>query len=214
MIQISDKAKIVPLYSAVIRRFKALSHKYDVSSEMDIFYQQKFLDEFFSWQKECLNYADPSLELRIFEADKLPKIITSNYGYNKFVVFATTLGLQADQLINKSAQTGEVFKSYFIDSWYSESVEIINRHVEKLVNTHLDKCGRRFSPGFKDIDITVNYQLGKMANFTNITVNENNGILKPRKSTICLVGFNDIAVKNTKKGRWFLYEDIRNFFAK
>ena len=200
--------KIIPLYSDVITRFQAISSRYRVNYDLNIFYQQDYLGKFFTWQKECIVQARPSLEMKFVTYSELPEKIREYYNYTYFVIFSTSMGKQVDELINQYAQKGEMFKSYFIDSWFSECVEVVNNKVDNQINKDLDRSSR-FSPGYGSIDITVNYQLFNLLKLSNIDVNPDTGILLPRKSTICLIGFNN---HNTFNERWYIYENLQNIF--
>lgn len=214
-IQITNKEKITPYYARVIKRFKSFSYKYPVKEDM--FYSPDFLEFFYPVQKACKFNADPVLELRMLKADALPEIFRQVYPFPVFFVFASTMGTSADELINYYAKQNEIFKSYLIDAWFSESVEVINEIVESFIIQALkpSSYSRRFSPGYGKIDIKQNIQVDKAANFTYIDVNPDSGILLPRKSTICLLGgvHSDRDPNINDKVRRSIYENLNSFFA-
>ncbi len=213
-IHMTQKKKITPLYARVLKRFKSLSHKYPV--ETDIFYRPDFLDFFYATQNECKSSASPVLELEVLSAENLPQAFCKAYPFPWFLAFSVTMGESADALISFYAGNNEVFKSYLIDAWYSESVEVINETVEAFI---LHKLGAyncvsyssRFSPGYGSIGIKDNQVVQKAAHFSCVSVNPDSGILFPRKSTICLLGFTPTF--NINEFRRAIYENLNNFFA-
>ncbi len=230
MIRVTSLNRIIPKYASVIRRFKSLSVNHNFSE--DIFYQTDYLDYFYSCQQECLDYVTPTLDLKIVRREILPERIArheSYQGYEYFLVFSATLGEKVDGLIAQYSDPphhsghASVFRSFFLDSWCSESVEEINKQSDACLNEflnqyegdHLDsnpmaQRSRRFSPGYGDLSIMLNHDLTAQLGLKNIKVIPENGLLLPRKSTICLIGLKKPELMTE---RWTFYAHLQNFFS-
>ncbi|OWZ83008.1 hypothetical protein [Natranaerobius trueperi] len=209
MIYITNKNGITPQFSKVLDRFKANSRTYQV--EQEVFYQKDNLQKTYHIELKCLENINPSVDIKLIPKQLIPTEITNIYSYENFIVFSSTLGKTADELIQSSLQKEDYYKSYLMDSWFSECVETINKQIDKLTNDHLEsnKRSNRFSPGYGKINILINKKLDRQLEFSNITVNSRTGILLPEKSTICLIGIN-IQITNE---RWrSFYEDLKHLF--
>ena len=80
--------------------------------------------------------------------------------------------------------------STLLDAWASEAIEALNSTFDEKLRKQFGQGTRRFSPGYDDIDIRKNYDIVKNLLKTDIvTVNQNTGIITPRKSTICMIGW-------------------------
>ncbi len=83
----------------------------------------------------------------------------------------------------------DVFESYILDAWGSEAVEELNESFDKKLREQYGKGTMRFSPGYGDVDVRMNkYFVKKLLGIDEIDVLES-GILVPRKSTVCMIGW-------------------------
>jgi hypothetical protein len=107
-------------------------------------------------------------------------------GVKLITFFASTLGKDIDNFISNS----NMLISTLLDAWASEAIEALNSTFDEKLRKQSGHGTRRFSPGYDDIDIRKNYDIVKNLLKTDIvTVNQNTGIITPRKSTICMIGW-------------------------
>lgn len=112
-------------------------------------------------------------------------------GVQKITLFATTLGPMLDAQIAELAGAGHILQATLLDAWGSEAVESLNRFFDTELRCQYGKGTRRFSPGYGDVDIRVNSSILQMLQCDGIHANPDTGILTPRKSTICMIGWFD-----------------------
>lgn len=137
-----------------------------------------------------LKLASPKAIIESFKVDSIPVdlIPKSFVGVKSITFFASTLGEEIDNYISNS----NVLSSMLMDAWASESLEAFNESIDKSLREKFRKGTRRFSPGYSDIDIRKNWDIVNLILKTNLVkVNKNTGIIIPRKSTICMIGWYD-----------------------
>ncbi|MGC8902768.1 MAG: methionine synthase [Fervidobacterium sp.] len=106
--------------------------------------------------------------------------------YEKFVIFASTLGNEFDECLERTSENS-VFESMLLDSWGSEALEVLNDNFQKVLEEKYSiKTLSRFSPGYEDLNISVNkVYVDLLKADDTITVLES-GIMIPRKTTTCI----------------------------
>ena len=105
-------------------------------------------------------------------------------------VFASSLGIGIDDEIKNLSKLNKILDATLLDAWASESLEAVNTWFDSVLRSRSGKATMRFSPGYGDMEITRNYEiLQRWLPNDKICADEKTGILKPRKSTICLIGW-------------------------
>ncbi len=108
-----------------------------------------------------------------------------------FSIFISTLGPAFDEYLNNLLDNGNILNAFLLDAWGSEAVETLNRKFDKQLRQQKGQGTQRFSPGYLGIDIRMNrFVIEELFQIKEIKVLES-GILLPRKSTICLIGWYD-----------------------
>lgn len=111
-------------------------------------------------------------------------------GSSRITLFASTLGSQIDQQIKQFVGEEKILEATLLDAWASEAVEALNKWFDSKLRDQYGKGTIRFSPGYGDLPITYNNEL--MTDFLKINAivaDKKTGILNPKKSTICLIGW-------------------------
>ncbi len=131
----------------------------------------------------CVQYCSVPIDL-------VPsQVIPQSFGrVQSMTFFASTLGSAIDQEIQDIADQNQILEATLIDSWASEALEQLNQKFDKHMIDDRPRT-RRFSPGYGDIDLRLNGFIVSWLEFTNITAHPVSGILLPRKSTICMIGW-------------------------
>ncbi len=122
--------------------------------------------------------------------DRVPsQVIPQSFGrIQSMTFFASTLGSAIDREIQSKADQNQILEATLLDSWASEALELLNQRFDKHITGDKPRT-RRFSPGYGDIDLLLNGFIVSWLKFTNITAHPVSGILIPRKSTICMIGW-------------------------
>ena len=117
------------------------------------------------------------------------EIIPQKFGdIKKMLIFISTLGDGIDEKINEYLASEKILHATLLDAWASESLEWLNECFDKRLREQHENMTMRFSPGYGDIDIRINFKLLELLNIQEIKANPHTGILTPRKSTICMIG--------------------------
>lgn len=162
--------------------------KIPFSKQSQFLYMNQKINKIIS---ESLNNIDPkifytNLDVKDIEIDIIPK---SFNGIGLLTIFISTLGDIFDRYIDNLIFKEEYFEMFIADSWGSESLEKINKNFDKKLRDKYKNGTIRFSPGYKDIDITVNkIIINEIFKIKEIKVYDS-GIMKPRKSTVCFIGW-------------------------
>ncbi|PNR93646.1 methionine synthase [Petrotoga sp. 9PWA.NaAc.5.4] len=137
-----------------------------------------------------LKLSKPKLIYDTFRIDQMEKdlIPKSFKGVKSITFFVSSLGEEIDKYISNS----NLLTSMLMDAWGSEAIEALNDSFDKKLRARYGKGTLRFSPGYSDIDIRKNWDIINSLLKTDIvTVNKTTGIMLPRKSTVCMIGWYD-----------------------
>ncbi|MBQ7835156.1 MAG: 5-methyltetrahydrofolate--homocysteine methyltransferase [Ruminiclostridium sp.] len=151
-------------------------------------------------EKELLSSAQPAFCWRVMDKSECISILTGNdiqkhlSGCEKIILFAATLGANADRVI-RTAEISNMAYALIADAYASAMIEDYCDRCEQEMN---EKTGGnytwRFSPGYGD------YPISKQSEFVSIlsadkhiglTVTDNH-ILIPRKSVTAVIGITDV----------------------
>ncbi len=172
-----------------INDFNNCNNFSNISKEINIDIVKRKINEIY---KSCIKLFDPIIYYNIFDIKELPHFIIPSCFENvrKITIFISTLGKKVDHYIEKLYSENKTFESFIVDSCASESIESLNRHFDFLLRKNIKFNGtRRFSPGYGNIDVKINkFIVESYFKKTDIKVLDS-GQLMPRKSTICLIGW-------------------------
>lgn len=141
-----------------------------------------------------LEIAKPQLFYKTLPVNEIPERIIPGVfnGIKKITIFVSTLGYKIDEEIENLIKKEQMLKASLLDAWGSESIEALNERFDAKLRTKNGKGTMRFSPGYGDVDIRVNTDILRLLNVVEVMSDSKTGILKPRKSTTCLIGwYND-----------------------
>ena len=127
-----------------------------------------------------------------FPIDELTaEVIPESFGGAKAVTFfASTLGQELDEQIEQFSMAEQVLHATLLDAWGSEALEALNRFFDGEMRQKYGRGTRRFSPGYGDVDIRANSLILDLIRCDTICANVA-GLLLPRKSTVCMIGWFD-----------------------
>lgn len=138
----------------------------------------------------AVNTVKPVVYWDIFEKEVLQMgVIPAKYSeYGKFVICASTLGVEFDELIEKIVKESST-RAMLFDAWGSEALETLNDYFqERYLKEQLIKTTQRFSPGYGDVSISMNkIYIDLLGVSDNIKVKES-GVMMPRKTTTFIAG--------------------------
>jgi len=109
---------------------------------------------------------------------------------DSITLFTSTLGEKIDRKIEYLSNNDRILEASLLDSWASESLEALNESFDhKLRNSRNATGTLRFSPGYGELSILENVHILSLLNQNKIKANPKTGILLPRKSTVCMIGW-------------------------
>ncbi len=110
-------------------------------------------------------------------------------GARKMVIFVSTLGSRIDLQITDYLSGKMVLHAALLDAWGSEAVEALNKSFDSKLRIQYGEGTRRFSPGYGNVNIRENHSILELLEIEEVRANSETGILQPRKSTVCMLGF-------------------------
>lgn len=112
-------------------------------------------------------------------------------GVRAVTFFATTLGSAIDTQIEEFTTGEQILQATLLDAWGSEALEALNRFFDAELRRQYGNGTRRFSPGYGDVDLRVNSKILELLQCEGVHAHPDTGILTPRKSTVCMIGWFD-----------------------
>ncbi|MCR4421571.1 MAG: methionine synthase [Spirochaetales bacterium] len=167
-------------YSRCLIPFSSQSKDLNLIKKMnEIYYRSTFMLE-------------PKIYYNSFYLDQLTEeIIPIQFkDIKKMTIFISTLGKIFDDFLQNLLNENRIFEAVVADAWGSESIEALNWHFDKYLKAKsLMRGTRRFSPGYGNVDITVNkFIVQNLFDIGEFSVFES-GEIYPKKTTICFVGW-------------------------
>jgi hypothetical protein len=120
--------------------------------------------------------------------DSVPEPIRKSKSVTIYIV---TLGSGIDTEIDALFASGEALRGSLLDAWGSESAEALAARFDKGLRRGRDDGTIRFSPGFGGVPATANARLAEAVGELPVEVDSRTGILRPRKSVLCVIGWGD-----------------------
>jgi hypothetical protein len=152
---------------------------------------------------EALDCASPVALAHECAAEHFPgEVPEALAGCASYTVLFFSLGRCFDAAQNDLLDARETLRAVLMDAWGSEAVEALAEHVDAILRKKHGDGTRRFSPGYAGCDIRGNFAwFGAVAdangardgkiNFSEYSVNPETGIITPRKSIVCAIGWRD-----------------------
>jgi len=140
---------------------------------------------------KALETIEPVVYYTTEEITSLPEeIIPSIFEVvEQVTIFLSTLGFSIDLLISQLAENGKTFDALIVDSWASEALETLNEHFDRSLREKFGKGTMRFSPGYGNVDLRVNtYIVKELLKVDQVQV-LSSGVMIPRKTTTCMIGW-------------------------
>jgi hypothetical protein len=115
-------------------------------------------------------------------------------GCSNYSVMLFSLGRKIDDIIDRCFADGEPLRALLFDSWASESVEVLACGVDEGLRNARGDGTMRFAPGYSGFDIRKNADwlsmiAGRASFSVDVAVDRDTGIITPRKSIICMIGW-------------------------
>lgn len=137
---------------------------------------------------------DEWLELERSERVQMPEALRGVAGYS---LIACSIGEFFDDWVDEFFATGEPLRALLADSWGSEAVERVALTVDERMRATHGAGTIRFAPGYGGFDVRNNFAwlgviaagLGAADGRINMSVDPGTGIICPRKSIICAIGW-------------------------
>ena len=195
-------------YAGVISKYQKNAGKEDLSHDLeDLERIEKIL-------QECVKEAIPVLTYKVSFREELilrnqddSMILPFDYnhsknleknlsGCNKIVMFAATVGLGLDRLIEKYNHISPL-KALFMQSFGAERIEalcdVFNDEIKAKVSSENGFTKPRYSPGYGDLPLSVQKELMVILDCSRklgISLNESL-LMSPSKSVTAIIGIGD-----------------------
>ncbi|MEN3043359.1 MAG: methionine synthase [Fervidobacterium sp.] len=140
-----------------------------------------------------LSNVAPVVYWDVFYKDSIPNdAIPEKFSdYKKFIICASTLGDKFDLVVDKLSEESTMM-GMLLDAWGSEALETLNEYFQlDYLQSFSIKTSMRFSPGYGDLDITVNSIYVQLLDIEEKVKVNRFGIMLPRKTTTFIAGIND-----------------------
>lgn len=139
-----------------------------------------------------LKISRPIVHHRVCLIEELPSaLIPDSFSSVKQVsLFLSTLGKDIDELINSLLEEGKTHDATVLDAWASEALEALNEAFDRRLRERFGDGTMRFSPGYGNVDVRWNKYIVELLNVEGIEV-LSSGIMLPRKTTTCMIGWYD-----------------------
>lgn len=115
-------------------------------------------------------------------------------GCARYTFLAITLGRELDGLVERYLAAGETLRGSFADAWGSEAAEALAVSIDVSLRAEMGDGTIRFAPGYSGFDIRHNSSWLETAAGRDeplMAVDVDTGIITPRKSIICAIGWRD-----------------------
>ena len=122
----------------------------------------------------------------------IPKALRGAFSYSLFYV---TLSESIDAEIDRLFSDSKPLQAALLDAWGSEAVEHGAESVDRQLRKKWGPGSIRFSPGYSGFDILQNNEwlniILQVKADSPISVSAKTGIISPRKSVLCMIGWED-----------------------
>ncbi|MDR0616915.1 MAG: hypothetical protein LBG29_08920 [Synergistaceae bacterium] len=150
--------------------------------------------------EEALALAEPLAAVSDYRAGELDSVMLPEKlrGRASYSAMLFSLGSRIDAAIEGYFGRGEPLRAFFMDSWGSEAVESLARNVDGRLRAERGSGTIRFAPGYGGFDVRHNgawlwlASRGAEGIEKSISVDAGTGIIIPRKSIICMIGWDTL----------------------
>lgn len=140
-----------------------------------------------------LDLIEPKVSYAVMPFEEVPESIIPGIftDISCMAIFISSIGERIDAQIQEYIAHQEVLHATLLDAWGSEAVEALNQAFDQNLRGTYGSGTRRFSPGYGDVDIRENSTILNLLQIDWVKVNIETGLILPRKSTACMIGFHN-----------------------
>ena len=145
--------------------------------------------------REGLALSQPSVTAAMVPAEELPGYLIPEplTAAVRISLFCATLGERLDEAIDSLFQRDKPLDGSLLDAWGSEAVEQLAQNIDVRLRARYGVGSMRFSPGYGNFSVLYNGELLplllNLGSAVPISVSKETGILSPRKSVLCMIGW-------------------------
>jgi hypothetical protein len=148
---------------------------------------------------EALDLAEPLAVVNDYERRELGDISLPGKleGCASYSAMLFSLGAGLDLAAEAYFGRDEPLRALLLDSWGSEAVECLAENVDERLRAARGRGTTRFAPGYGGFSVRHNAEWLKLAVGEDkperpVSVDSQTGIIIPRKSIICMIGWDTI----------------------
>lgn len=151
---------------------------------------------------EALELAEPSAFVACCKAEEISSIPLPNelLGCRSYSFMLFSLGAALDSAVEEAFAAEHPLRALLLDSWGSEAVEALASNIDTGLRAAGGEGSRRFAPGYSGFDVRNNFgwlnlikskigARGGRIGFPGISADPDTGIIVPRKSIVCAIGW-------------------------
>ena len=145
--------------------------------------------------REGVALSQPSVIAAIIHAEEWPEYLIPDplKQASRISLFCATLGEGLDEAIDSLFQRDKPLEGALLDAWGSEAVEQLVQNVDVRLRSQYGEGSMRFSPGYGNFSVLYNGELlqllADLCSTVPLFASAETGILTPRKSVLCMIGW-------------------------
>ena len=147
--------------------------------------------------REGLALSEPSVAAVLICAEELAEQLIPDplKKASHLSLFCATLGERLDEAIDSLFQRDKPLDGSLLDAWGSEAVEQLAQNIDVRLRARYGVGSMRFSPGYGNFSVLYNAELLPLLlhsdSAVSVSVSDETGILSPRKSVLCMIGWGE-----------------------
>ena len=147
--------------------------------------------------REGLALSEPSVAAAMIRAEELAEHLIPDplKRASHISLFCATLGERLDEAIDSLFQRDKPLDGSLLDAWGSEAVEQLAQNIDVRLRARYGMGSMRFSPGYGNFSVLYNAELLplllQLDSAVSVSVSDETGILSPRKSVLCMIGWGE-----------------------
>ena len=147
--------------------------------------------------REGLALSEPSVAAVLIRAEELAEQLIPDplKKASHLSLFCATLGERLDEAIDSLFQRDKPLDGSLLDAWGSEAVEQLAQNIDVRLRARYGMGSMRFSPGYGSFSVLYNAELLPLLlhsdSAVSVSVSDETGILSPRKSVLCMIGWGE-----------------------
>lgn len=148
----------------------------------------------------ALDIASPrARSWRLKKCDVAPSLIPPKFeNASSCTLLLVTLGHELDEEVAARFAAGAPLEAALMDAWGSEAAETLAENLDRRLRRETkagERGTNRFAPGYNGFDVRNNAKwlglvsAGDQDNLAGVAADPETGILSPRKSVLCMIGW-------------------------